>query len=219
MKTFLAVLAVPMLSLATALAAAEPERVVFSENFSGCASPGVKTENGRGFMSGCGFDMNSAYFGSRQWGDTELRCSVRFPKKLPRHFSISVKIGGWREKINYTLYYITFAADGLSFNTQGLGKDVQDKKGNIKFKDIGFGGIKPDVWYRFIIRCEKDRLKISIGEEGGGLTQVCDAEVFPGGGGVAVFSNDRIQKVNENPFDIADVAVVELAPAPKPQTK
>jgi len=217
MKTFLAIIFLAFFS--SSLIAEEGEKLIFSENFSGSPAPGVKTENGRSYKSGAEFDINYNYNGCRYWGDVELRYSMRFPKQLPKHYCVSVKDRGWREKPKYMLYYISFNAEGLSFYAHNLDKDVQDKKGNFKFKDAGFDGFKPDVWYRFVIRCEKDRLKISIGEEGGKLIQICDAEVFPGGGGVRIFSYDRNWKVNENPFDITDIEVVELSPAPKPQKK
>ena len=219
MKIFLVLLVISLTSLSSALIAAEPERVIFSENFSGNTSPVVKTENGRSYMSGCKFDMNSAFIGSKQWGDIEFRFSIRFPKQLPKHYEVSTKIGGWREKTNYSAYSVTFTDDGLSLYAQGLEKGFQDTKKIFKFKDSGFEGFKPDVWYRFVIRCEKDRLKLSVGREESKIMQICDAEVFPGGGGASIFSNDRPQKVNENPFDIANVMVVELSPAPKTQAK
>ena len=84
MKIFLVILAISITSFYRSLIAAEPERVIFSENFSGNTSPGVK-ENERSYMSGCRFDMNSYFIGSNQWGDIEIRYSIRFPKQLPRH--------------------------------------------------------------------------------------------------------------------------------------
>jgi hypothetical protein len=219
MKIFLVILAISITSFYQSLIAAEPERVIFSENFSGNTSPGVNTENNRSFMRGCKLDMNNAFIGSRQWGDIEIRCSIRFPKQPPRHFEVQTKLGGWREKNKYSHYSISLIADGLSLYALGLENGVQDTKRIFKFKDSGFEGFKPDVWYRFVIRCEKDRLKISVGTEGGEMKQICDAEVFPGGGGACIFSYDRYQKINENPFDIANVVVVELSTAPKTQVK
>lgn len=217
MKIFLIMLFLSAASLSSAILAAENQKVIFSENFAGSPRQDVKTENGRSYMSGTEFDINSAYNGCRYWGDVELGFNIRFPKQFPKSFYLSVKDGGWREKTKFMLYYITFTADGLSFYAHGLEKGVPEKKGSFKFKDSGFEELKPDIWYRFVIRCEKDRLKISIGKEPGKLKQVCDAEVLPGGGGVRIFSYDRSRKVCENPFDLANVEVVELAPVPKPQ--
>ena len=219
MKILFLFLLITVASFHLAVVAAEPERVIYSEDFSGSTLPGVKTENGHSYMSGCEFDVNKVYNGCRYWGDVEIRQSIRFPKQFPKHFCISVKNGGGREKPDYMLYYITFTAGGLSFYAHGLEKNIQDKKGDYRFKDSGFEGFNPDVWYHLIIRCEKDRLKISIGNEGGKMIQVCDAEVFPGSGSVRTFSYDRKQKVSENPFDIADVEIVELSTAPTTQTR
>ena len=142
MKILFLFLLITVASFHLAVVAAEPERVIYSEDFSGSTLPGVKTENGHSYMSGCEFDVNKVYNGCRYWGDVEIRQSIRFPKQFPKHFCISVKNGGGREKPDYMLYYITFTAGGLSFYAHGLEKNIQDKKGDYRFKDSGFEGFR-----------------------------------------------------------------------------
>lgn len=160
--------------------------------------------------------MNSGFSGMEYWGDVEFSFKIRFPKTFPqKYFGLAVKDSGYRNgNVKFGCYNISISQTGISSTPTSLeidGKPVKPSSDSVPYSGFSW---RTGIWYDVKVNMESDRIRFTVEAPGLSPTVLYDREVYPGGGGVRVFTYDT-----ENPFDITDIKVMELKKAPPVKIK
>ncbi|MEG2076044.1 MAG: hypothetical protein RRY34_06030, partial [Victivallaceae bacterium] len=167
----------------------------------------VEVEDGQRYLKvkGGGFMTAFGTLGAWNFSDGEIRFEARFYDKI-FPINLIIKNRGHRDNVKYDNYVISIMKKQITISPANKleDKSVTSKAQTIKLTPE----LEPGKWYNFVVRYQRDKIFISVDNDGM-LKEIYQGEILPGGGSIG-FDCKRSE------VDFRKVEVVELDRNPLP---